>query len=120
MLEPAAARATFFRLIRSRQDGSREKWRVDMPDITDNLAAKRYEMPVDGHTAFVTYARQGTNITLIHTEVPQALSGRGIGSTLARLVLDDIRRRGLRVIPECEFIAGFIKRHPGYADLLAD
>lgn len=91
-----------------------------MPDITDNVAAGRYEMPLDGHTAFVTYSREGRRVTLIHTEVPQALAGRGVGSTLARLVLDDIRRHGSRVVPECEFIAGFIGRHPEYAGLLAD
>ena len=89
-----------------------------MAEATDNTARNRYEMAVDGETAYVTYARQGDHITLIHTEVPAALGGRGIGSTLARSVLDDIRRRGLRVTPECEFIASFIQRHPDYADLL--
>ena len=90
-----------------------------MADANDNPARHRYEMPVDGETAYVTYARRGDHITLIHTEVPAALGGRGIGSALARSVLDDIRRRGLRVTAECEFIAGFIERNPGYADLLA-
>jgi predicted GNAT family acetyltransferase len=68
----------------------------------------------------VTYTRDGARITLLHTEVPQSLSGRGIGSALARSVLEDIRRRGLRVVPRCEFIAGFIQRHPAYTDILAD
>lgn len=39
---------------------------------------------------------------------------------LARGVLDDIRSRGLSVIAECEFIAGFVKKHQAYADLLAE
>ncbi len=90
-----------------------------MSDATDNPARDRYEMPVDGETAFVTYARHGDQITLLHTEVPAALNGRGIGSKLARSVLQDIRTRRLRVIPECEFIAGFIQRNPEFADLLA-
>ncbi len=89
-----------------------------MPVATDNPARNRYEMAVDGATAYVTYVRQADHITLMHTEVPAALGGRGIGSALARSVLDDIRRRGLRVAPECEFIAGFIKRNPAYADLV--
>lgn len=89
-----------------------------MPDITDNTAGRRFEMPVEGHTAFVTYAREGDRIRLIHTEVPQALSGRGIGSSLAKAVLDHVRSEGLRVVPECEFIAGYIQRHPAYADLI--
>jgi uncharacterized protein len=90
-----------------------------MVDATDNPAHHRYEMIVDGETAYVTYVRHGDRITLVHTEVPKALGGRGIGTALATSVLDDIRRRGLRVVAECEFIEGFIKRHPAYADLLA-
>jgi len=42
-----------------------------------------------------------------------------VGSALVRAVLDDVRRRGLRVEPRCPFIAAFIARHPAYADLVA-
>ena len=89
-----------------------------MPEVTDNAALSRYEMVVDGVTAFVTYAWHGDRLTLVHTEVPQALGGRGIGSSLATAVLEGVRSRGLRVVPECEFIAAFIKRHPEFADLV--
>jgi predicted GNAT family acetyltransferase len=91
-----------------------------MSDATDNPARNRYEMEIDGEIAFVTYARQGDRLTLIHTEVPKALNGRGIGTKLARSVLQDVRRRGLRLVPECEFMAGFIQRNPAFADLLAE
>lgn len=89
-----------------------------MTDVTDNAELSRYEMAVDGETAFVTYVRQGGRLTLVHTEVPQSLGGRGVGSLLARAVLEDVRKRGLRVVPECPFIAAFIKRHPEFADLV--
>jgi uncharacterized protein len=94
--------------------------RKTMPDLTDNAAHHRYDMTVDGHTAYVTYALSNSRIKLIHTEVPKELGGRGLGSVLARGVLDDIRLRGLSVIAECEFIAGFIKKNQAYADLLAE
>jgi uncharacterized protein len=90
-----------------------------MSEITDNTARHRFEMVVDGQTAYVTYALRGDHITLIHTEVPTALGGRGIGSKLARAVLDEVRRRGLRLSVECEFLERFIRRNPDYADLLA-
>ncbi|MGA7802991.1 GNAT family N-acetyltransferase [Bradyrhizobium sp.] len=89
-----------------------------MPEVTDNAALGRYEMVIDGVTAFVSYVRQGDRITLAHTEVPKALGGRGVGSLLATAVLDDIRRRDLRLVPECEFIAAFIRRHPEFGDLV--
>jgi len=91
-----------------------------MAELTDNPARHRYEMLVDGQTAFVTYELRGDRIALLHTEVPEALSGRGVASTLARLALEDVRRRGLSVIPECAFVGRFIERHPEFGDLVAD
>ena len=91
-----------------------------MPEVTDNAARRRYERVVDGVTAYVTYARHGDRLTLVHTEVPKALGGRGVGSALATAVLEDIRSRGLHVAVECEFLEAFIKRHPVYADLVVD
>jgi uncharacterized protein len=88
--------------------------------VIDNAARHRYEMVVDGVTAYVTYARPGGRLTLVHTEVPKALGGRGVGSALATAVLDDIRSRGLRVAVECEFLEAFIKRHPEFADLVVE
>ena len=91
-----------------------------MPEATDNPARCRYEMLIDGEIAFVDYARDGDYLVLKHTEVPQVLAGRGVGSILARSVLEDARRRGLMIVPECEFIAAFIKRRPEFADVVAD
>jgi uncharacterized protein len=90
-----------------------------MADLTDNIARHRYEMKIDGAVAFVEYRLDADRVVLVHTEVPEALSGRGVGSAIARAVLDDARARGLRVVPECEFIAGYIGRHPDYAGLVA-
>jgi uncharacterized protein len=54
----------------------------------------------------------------MHTEVPPELGGRGIGSKIAGGALDLVRARGLKVVAECPFIAGFIGKHPEYTDLL--
>lgn len=91
-----------------------------MTELTDNAARRRYEMVVDGVTAYVTYARHGDRLTLVHTEVPKALGGRGVGSSLATAVLEDVRSRGLRVAVECEFLEAFIKRHPDFAHLVVE
>lgn len=91
-----------------------------MTDLTDDTACRRYEMVVDGVTAYVTYARLGDRLTLVHTEVPKALGGRVVGSSLATAVLEDVRKRGLRVAVECEFLEAFIKRHTEFADLVVE
>jgi predicted GNAT family acetyltransferase len=91
-----------------------------MTELTDNTAEARFEMPVEGYVAFVTYRRSPDGvISLNHAEVPRALEGRGIGSKLARATLDRVRSEGLKVVPRCSFVRAYMERHPEYADLLA-
>ena len=90
-----------------------------MTDVTDNPAESRFEMIVDGHIAFVAYRRQPNVIALLHAEVPAALEGRGVGSKLVRGTLDAIRPLGLKVEPQCTFVAAFIAKNPAYGDMLA-
>ncbi len=88
--------------------------------VRDNRQARRYEIEVDGHTAATWYRLRPGVITFTHTEVPSALSGRGVGTALAKGALDDARAQGLKVVPLCPFVAAFIKRHPEYGDLVVE
>ncbi len=88
------------------------------PQVRDNAALRRYELDVDGFTAFVRYRRTPGAIRFIHTEVPEGLAGKGVGSSLARHVLDAARAEALHVVPVCPFIAAWMKKHPEYDDLL--
>lgn len=87
--------------------------------VTDNTAEHRFELEVPGGVAFATYRRAPGVVTILHTEVPQALSGKGLGSELAKGLLDSIRAGGEKVIPHCKFIAAFIGKHPEYRDLVS-
>lgn len=69
--------------------------------------------------AYVVYKREGRRVVLIHTEVPEALSGQGIGSKLVRGTLDQLRADGDEIVPRCEFVAAYIARHPEYEDMIA-
>jgi hypothetical protein len=90
-------------------------------DVKDNPAASRFEMESGGAVAFVGYERAGDGrIALLHTEVPEALSGRGVGSKLVRGVVEGLRAEGAKVVPRCGFVAAYIERHPEHRDLLAD
>lgn len=89
------------------------------PDVTDNRDRSRYELAVEGHTAFAAYRIDGGIITFTHTVVPQALEGRGIASRLILHALTDVRDRGLKVIAQCPFVAAYIRKHPEWAELLA-
>jgi predicted GNAT family acetyltransferase len=87
-------------------------------NVRDNSERHRFELDADGHVAFSNYRRDGGTITILHTEVPKELNGRGIGSALVRGLLDIARARGLTVKPVCPFVSGYIAKHPEYADLL--
>jgi hypothetical protein len=88
-------------------------------DVTRNDARRRFEAAVDGHTGVLTYREAAGRVTLIHTEVPAELRGRGVAGELARAALEDARRRRVLVRPLCPFVQAFMKRHPEYADLVA-
>ena len=90
-----------------------------MSEVRDNTARRRFELDLDGHTAFSAYRREGSLLTILHTEVPKELNGRGIGSALARGLLDIARVQGLKVKPLCPFVASYMDKHPEYADLRA-
>jgi predicted GNAT family acetyltransferase len=88
--------------------------------VADNPSALRYEIRVgDDLAGFAAYTRLHGVVTFTHTEIDPAFEGQGLGSTLARAALDDVRAEGLRVVPRCPFIRAYIERHPEYADLVA-
>jgi predicted GNAT family acetyltransferase len=86
--------------------------------VRDNPEARRFEAVVDGHLAVAEYRLPAGSILFSHTEVPEAIEGRGVGRALALAGLAAARERGLTVIPVCTFFAGYIKRHPEVQDLL--
>jgi len=89
-----------------------------MSEIRNNLVESRFELDVDGHTAFAYYDFSPGVITFTHTDVPQALAGRGVGSQLAKGALDIARARKLKVVAQCPFMAGYIAKHPEFQDLV--
>jgi hypothetical protein len=88
--------------------------------VHDNPSRHRFELDVDGVTAFTVYRHKPGVVIVVHTEVPEALSGRGVGSQLAKGARDIARARGEQVVAECLFIVSYIKKQPEFQDLLAD
>lgn len=92
---------------------------LDKLSVKDNPAESRYEAAADGRLAVAEYRLAGDQIIFTHTEVPEEMAGTGVGSKLVQAALDDARARGLTVVPQCPFVAAYIKRHPAYRDLVA-
>lgn len=87
-------------------------------DVRHDPQRGRFELDMDGETAHVEYRRDGDTMVVLHTIVPDALSGRGIAGTLNAAALEHARQAGLRVDPHCEYTASYVRRHPGYDDIL--
>jgi len=115
---------------------------MDQRDSTDDAAARattgdehgtglvlrrldeagRYELDIDGVTvAHATFhPLDGGVIVIPHTEVDPARRGHGIGAMLVGAVLDDVRRRGERVVPRCWYVGQYLDEHPEHLDLVAN
>lgn len=92
---------------------------ADSVPVRDNPAESRFEAQVGDDLAIAQYVRRPGQIAFTHTVVPTALEGRGIGSRLVRAALDHAKAEGLAVVPSCQFVAAYIRRHPEYQTLVA-
>ena len=92
---------------------------VQIVHIPEN---SRYEIHVDGEVAGFTEAKErGDGVVLFpHTVVDDAYEGQGLASTLVSGALDDVRAHGRRIEVTCEYVLGFLEKHPEYKDLLAE
>ena len=82
--------------------------------------AGRFSLASEDGEAHLDYVlRDATTMETVSTWTPPAARGRGLAARLARAALDHARAEGLSVVPTCWYVAGWIERHPDYADLLA-
>ncbi|MDY7089825.1 MAG: NAD(+)/NADH kinase [Actinomycetota bacterium] len=132
LIEPIGSAAQVIRLGgASFYERARRKLRVEgsaqvgVPDsadavVVDSFERQRYELLLGGEVAGVLhYRRHGDRVELLHTEIEQSFSGRGLAGRLASAALEDARGRATPVVAVCPYVTGYLDRHPEYADLLA-
>jgi predicted GNAT family acetyltransferase len=89
-------------------------------EVRDNPEKRRYELYVDGRMIGIAdYFRRGDVMVLPHTVIEARQRNQGWGEVLVGAALDDIRRQGLHIQPQCWFVAEFVELNAQYADLLA-
>ncbi len=91
---------------------------TDSP-VRDNPERQRLDLDTSAGLAVAENRRDGVTLDIFHTELPPALRGQGMGDRLVRGVLDEVRRRNLKVVPRCWFVRGFVESHAEYRDLIA-
>ena len=91
-----------------------------MTEVRDNPDKSRYEIVDDGKLVGVAdYRAMGDKLAFPHTEIVPARRNQGLGHQLVKGALDDVRRKGAKVVPYCWFVAEFIEQNAEYADLRA-
>jgi predicted GNAT family acetyltransferase len=74
----------------------------------------------DGVEAEMTYRKMGSDVIVIdHTYTPPAFRGRNIAAQLMHRAIAEARSGGIRIVPQCSYAAAQFRRHPEWADLLA-
>lgn len=89
-------------------------------ELINNTTDRRFELKIGELTAFIEYRQTPDHITLIHTEVPQELEGKGAGTAIIEKTLDYIEKNNLKLVPLCPFVVTYLKRHPDWKRVLAD
>lgn len=82
------------------------------PSIVHNSAAQRFETTVEGHLSIIEYRLDSDAIIFTHTEVPEALRGRGLASKLVEAAVTFARNENKRIMSECSYVTAWLARHP--------
>jgi predicted GNAT family acetyltransferase len=85
------------------------------PEIVDVPSEHRFVYRNGGALAELQYELRGDRFFVIHTEVPDQLSGRGLGGRLVRAAVDRAARQQLTIVPWCPFARRWLKEHPDAA-----
>jgi uncharacterized protein len=83
--------------------------------VTDNPDEHRLEIHQNGELAELIYRTRAGRLILVHTEVPDALGGRGLGGQLVHAAIDKAAHDGMTLVPLCPFARGWLERHPAEA-----
>jgi predicted GNAT family acetyltransferase len=85
----------------------------------DTASGGRYATELDGHDAEMTFSRASPKLIIIdHTEVADALRGRGVGQALALHAVEDARAGGWKIVPLCPFFKAQAARHQEWRDVV--
>jgi predicted GNAT family acetyltransferase len=80
--------------------------------IRHDAQRQRFETEIEGHAARLEYRLRGDALVIIHTEVPEAIGGRGIAAKLMQAAVDFAQAQGLEIDPQCAYAEAWMRRHP--------
>lgn len=88
---------------------------AETTDVIDEPANDRFRYTEGGIDAQLVYRVRGDQLILVHTEVPEAIGGRGVAGRLVRAAVDRAERNGETVLPWCPYTRKWLQDHPDEA-----
>lgn len=82
-----------------------------MYEVIHDAAENVFYTEVDGYTAYVKYKIRGGALNIMHTVVPDPISGRGVASRLVAATYAYADEQGLRREAVCPYAELWLKRH---------
>ncbi|MEX1251024.1 MAG: GNAT family N-acetyltransferase, partial [Hyphomonas sp.] len=109
--------ARYSKVMRQSRDGQMSEIVITKED---GPRAGRYVARIDGIDAegeiTCTHERPGVS-SANHTGVPDAMGRHGAARALLKLMLDDARTDGFKIIPICPCVRGQYAKHPEWTGL---
>jgi predicted GNAT family acetyltransferase len=79
---------------------------------------QRFTIAVEGRPVGSAYfADRDRERVFYHTEVDDDFEGRGLATILVGEALSATKDAGLRIVPVCKLVAGYIDKHQEFADV---
>ncbi|WP_203293608.1 GNAT family N-acetyltransferase [Luteirhabdus pelagi] len=89
-------------------------------NVTENKERHRFEATVGSGLALIEYIRAKNGVYLTHTEVPEKEEGEGVGTELVKQTLEMLQEEGVKIVPQCPFVAHYIRENPEWKSMIAD
>ncbi|MRH99957.1 N-acetyltransferase [Kriegella sp. EG-1] len=87
-------------------------------EINDNSFLRQFETKNDGHLAKIEYSSQERKVFLTKLVIPEGITTEGFKENFIKAVLHHIQDQNLRVVPTSPQIAGFVRKHRQYKEML--
>lgn len=80
--------------------------------VIHDTEEKKFKIECPEGTARMEYEENAGAVTVLHTNVPEVLAGRGLAALLAETAAAYARENNKAILSECSYMTAWLKRHP--------
>lgn len=84
---------------------------IEDVEITDNEFLRQFELEVGDNMARIEYALQDRKIFLTKYDMPEDMEDQGFREIFIKAVFENIKNRGISLMPTSPEIVGFIRKN---------